>query len=52
MLRAMGDIRNDITINKTGALVWGRQRLQHVVLKYGVFRSSLDMEPLDNNNKK
>ena len=29
----MDDIRNDVTINKTGALVWGRKRLQHVVLK-------------------
>ena len=48
----MGDIRNDVTINKTGAVVWGRKRLQYVVLKYSVLRSGLDMEPLDNNSKK
>ena len=35
----MDDIRNDITINKTRALLWGQKRLQHVVLKYRVVRS-------------
>ena len=28
----MDDIQNDIRINKTGTLVWGRKRLQQVVL--------------------
>jgi len=37
-----------VTINKTGALVWGRKRLQYIVLKKkSVFRNILDMEPLD-----
>ena len=48
----MDDIRNDVTINKTGVLVWGRKRLQYIVLKKSVFRNVLDMEPLDNNGKK
>ena len=48
----MDDIRNDVTINKTGALVWGRKRLQYIVLKKSFFRNVLDMEPLDNNGKK
>ena len=46
------DIRNDVTINKTRALVWGRKRLQLVVLKDSVLRSGLDMEPLKNNSEK
>ena len=49
---SMDDIRNDVTINKTGALVWGQKRLQHVLFKYSIVRSVLDMEPLDNNSKK
>ena len=48
----MDDIRNDVTINKTGTLVWGQKRLQYIVLKKSVFRNVLDMEPLDNNGKK
>ena len=48
----VADIRNDITINKTGELVWGRKRLQHVVYKCSVVRSVLDIEPLNNNSKK
>ena len=48
----MDDIRNDFTINKIGALVWGWKRFQHVVLKQSVVHNILDMEPLDNNSKK
>ena len=48
----MDDIHNDVTINKTGTLVWGQKRLQHVVQKICVARSILDKELLDNNSKK
>ena len=48
----MDDIRNDVTINKTGALVWGQKRFQHIVLKYSAVRSVLYIELLDNNIKK
>ena len=48
----MTDIRNDITINKTGGLGWGQKKLQHVMQKIGVVLCVWDMEPLDNNSKK
>jgi len=44
----MDDIQNDITINKTGALVWKRRDFN----MYSVVRSVLDIEPLDNKSKK
>ena len=44
----MDDIQNDITINKTGALVWKRRDFNI----YSVGRSFWDIEPLDNKRKK
>jgi len=39
-------------LNKTGALVWGQKKVQHVVQKISVVCIVLDMESLDNNYRK
>ena len=47
----MSDIRSDVIINKTGALVWRQKRLQHVVWNISIVCSVLDIESLNNNSK-
>lgn len=44
VLLSMDNIHNDITINNTGAPVWGRKRLQQVVQKFSVVHTVLNVE--------